>query len=256
MYPEYKLRVRIHFYTQHNVHTMNKTTTLVAATAMAAVALSSCRTNIGSQISERDNYKAACNLADVKPGTRLLKKNGNYYLELPRYRMGKPLLTCLFNINDTFNSEPEYLEMDTMDYYRIPSSYAHKLTTGKTNFTTNPSDFHLENKSESDFTKGTQVYDITGTATLKDVFICERKVEESSSHMYNAAGIATTVIVDLPATLALNAAVLGGFVATSPALLLGAPFIVNQGLDQQQQADAKEQEKTKVKRKKSKKKSN
>ncbi|MBE6418963.1 MAG: hypothetical protein E7031_02410 [Akkermansiaceae bacterium] len=238
---------------------MNKTTLLAAATA-AVCALSSCRTHIGSQISESDEYKAACNLADVKPGARIFAKSGKYYLELPRYRKGQPLVNCLFNFSDTYNSEPKYLEMDTMDYYRIPSSYAHKLTTGKTNFTTNPADFHLEEKGEAYVTKNAEVYNVTSTATMKDVYICEREVVESTSSFKNVAGIATAIVVDLPATLALNTALLGGFVATSPALLLGAPFIVNQGLDQQQQADEKEKStdksKSKDKKRRSKKRAN
>ncbi len=55
--------------------------------------LNSCYFNSAGHILEMASYEAAVVTSDLKPGSTIYADNGNYYVELPRYKAGKPVVT-------------------------------------------------------------------------------------------------------------------------------------------------------------------
>ena len=198
----------------------------------AAALLCSCKSNFGYLAFDKAEYKAACNLADVKPGQKVLTKNGKYYLELPRYALSKPLITPLFTINETISAEPEYkMISDQTDLYRIPANYAHNITsTGGKAIT--PEKFELVENPER-VKKGAGAMYVKRMPSTEPVYVCERDVKVEDAAFYDAVGYATTAFVDVPVTVALNAGTIGASLVASPALLVAAPFIAKQDQGQE-----------------------
>lgn len=172
--------------------------------------LSSCYFNSAGHLFEKASYRAAVDTSDLKPGDAVYCKDGEYYIELQRYRFGK----VIFTQYDAFETTPmnpatkHRLDPDDVDMFKIPTDYAMYLT-GQAEVPTEPGFFEKVDDAEA----------IKSGATTKLVV---NRVPQQFEHFYHhtssaaalwyTAGVFDWLLVDLPVTCVENSlALCGGF---------------------------------------------
>lgn len=113
---------------------MKKTLAIVAALCML---VNSCYFNSAGHLFSKVGYKASANSADAQAGRYVYQYGGEYYVELPRYRQGKPVLTQYSAFERDTRVEGPQTTGD-VSMFRIPADFA-KYLMGKSKYPSKPS---------------------------------------------------------------------------------------------------------------------
>ena len=168
--------------------------------------LNSCYFNSTGRLLDKAQYEARANAADlnVSPNPVVFQNGSNYYIELPRYRYGSPV-KLQYSVFNQKTSEEASLEPRGMGVFRISKDYALYLTgQGK---------------------KPAGLISLQEVANADEVKMLSRQipvVKKADEHMVaysytspdagwlHAAVPFNWLLVDLPVTVAENAAIVAG----------------------------------------------
>ncbi len=132
---------------KHGTHTL----LLQMAAVLSLFLLNSCYFNSAGHILDNASYKAAVDMADAKPGKSVYTDGTHYYIELPRYKAGKPVKTQ-YSILDQEQEKPRTDQLRLTSEHtlvRIPEDYALYLT-GQSQTPAKPSSVTPVNKDEDE----------------------------------------------------------------------------------------------------------
>ena len=92
--------------------------------------LNGCYFNSTGRMLSRAEYEARANVADLKtaPNPVVYTNGADYYVELPRYRFGKPVRLQYSLLSQSSTPPEDVSEKMGMTLYRIPADYALYLT--------------------------------------------------------------------------------------------------------------------------------
>ncbi len=112
---------------------------LGALSALALGLLNSCYFNSAGHLFDKASHESAVYLADITPGSKVYADDSHCYIELPRYRVGAPVVTQ-YSIFEKEKSDAQK---------QAEANWRHK--TGDTTMVTIPLDFamYLVGKSDS-----------------------------------------------------------------------------------------------------------
>ena len=190
---------------------MKKLTLLCAA---LCVLLSSCYFNSAGHLFGMGAYKASADSADAKVGQQVYMYNDGYYVELPRYRKGKQIVTQYAAWDD---EEPKDGLHPTGDktLFRIPADFAMYLT-GRASSPTVPS-YMTPVEEEDDIKRRSVTYPIVrngGTSTH------DFNYSSPNAVWWYTAGVFEWLCVDLPVTITENALTATGLALAGVALIV------------------------------------
>ena len=168
--------------------------------------LNSCYFNSSGWLLDQAQYEARVNAADLNasPLPVVYQNGANYYIELPRYRYGKPVKMQCFAF-DQDAPEAASMEPRGMGMYRIPKSFALYLT--------------------GQGQKSAEVISLQEVENADEVKMLSRQipvVKKADNHMVaysytspnsgwlHAAVPFNWLLVDLPVTVVENAAIVAG----------------------------------------------
>ncbi len=180
---------------------------LLTAGVLPLVLFNSCYFNSAGHIFDKASHKAAVNMADLTSGSNIYVDGDSYYVELPRYRAGKPILTQYYVDDETERKEVLKPTGDTT-MVEIPQNYAMYLT-GQNNAPATPGYMQKSEEAPDDIKKR--------SLTLTTVRTPEAARHDFRYSSPNAAGWYTLGVldwlcVDLPVTCVENSLVLCGLV--------------------------------------------
>lgn len=184
--------------------------TLTSATVLLLCAtLNSCYFNSAGHLFEKASYRAAADVTDLKPGDAVYCKDGEYYIELQRYRFGKAIRTQY----DAFETAPmnpatkHKLDADDVDMFKIPADYAMYLT-GQAEAPVEPSFFERTDDAD-DIKQGASTLTVSRAPEKYEYFYHHTS---PAAALWYTAGALDWLCVDLPVTCLENTLlVCGGF---------------------------------------------
>ncbi len=189
--------------------TMKSSLPLIAVVSLSLPALNSCYFNSAGHLFEKASYHAAADMADLKPGSNIYTDGQNYYVELPRYRAGKPVRTQMAafgqeQVSAKLVKEPEGESV----VVSIPADYAMYLA-GKSKSPSEPS-FMVRVKEDIEDIKG-RCQSIPAVRTPKESRCYFTYTSPAAAGWYTL-GVLDWLCVDLPVTCVENSLMLcGGF---------------------------------------------
>lgn len=181
---------------------------------LGLTSLNSCYFNSAGHLFTKASYKASAKSEDAKPGKKVYFYDSSYYVELPRYRMGKEVLTQYATWHEDKRTEGAQPTGD-VTLFRIPADFAMYLT-GLASSPSTPS--YMIPAKDPD--------------TVKEKGTCYNIVRYggSSSHSFHysspnaawwyTAGVFDWLCVDLPVTITENALVVAGAAAVGAAAII------------------------------------
>ena len=181
---------------------MNKC--IIPLTVVASLGLSSCYFNSAGHLFGKAGYKAQAKSEDAKPGQYVYTDGSKYYVDLPRYRVGKPIKTQ-YSVGEKDKRTEEIRATGDTDVFEIPADFAMYLT-GQRQTPTTPSSMTKVDGSV-----------ITSTATTKLPIVLpggsssvDYKYSSGAAAWWYTAGIFDWLCIDLPITCVENSLVIGG----------------------------------------------
>ncbi len=191
--------------------------TLVLAGLALAMGLNSCYFNSAGKIVDKASYKALSTTADIAQHQLIYCKNGQYYIELPRYRNEKPV-KLHYSITDEKDKTPftPTLVPNTRDMFRIPRDFAMYLA-GKAKGPKRPSEMVFQRDGEEIKNSADSTMKIVRTA---DKYNLEHKYRSPNAPWLWTAAVFDWLCVDLPVTCVENGLAITGVVALVPFAVL------------------------------------
>lgn len=176
----------------------------VAGLLIAAL-MNSCYFNSTGRLLDKARYEARANTADLKtsPNPVVYTNGTEYYIELPRYRYGKPVRLQYFPSEQP--QEP-VSEKRGMGLFRIPSEYAQYLT-GQGKGTKEP--LFLEEVPDAERVK-TQCSTLPVVKASGDKMV-SYTYESPNAGLIRVAAPFNWLLVDLPVTVLENGAIIAVF---------------------------------------------
>lgn len=175
----------------------------------ASLGLSSCYFNSAGHILDNIGYGALAKAEDAKPGRYVYTDGSKYYVELPRYRTGKRIVTQYF-IGDEDNRGIEVTDTGKTDVFEIPEDFAMYLT-GKNSSPETPS--FMRKVDEKVLTAAA----VTRLSIVRpgDSSYVTYKYKSNAAAWWWTAGILDWLCVDIPVTCVENSLALVGVAAAS-----------------------------------------
>ena len=194
-----------------------------------ALLLNSCRSYIGQQEFTRAEYSGYCLPTDITPnaGRTILSDGSRYYIELPRYRK----MPCALNWAEMMGVKfcmPDYDQaVNENDLYLIPTDLALYLSGRSSHIPSDPFNNPLtrvKNPSEvkSRCTVSIPIVNAAPENARGNSFECTSPYAGA----HRAAGYAATVLLDVPISVAQNAALLGAFGVGAVVSIVSAPVMI------------------------------
>ncbi len=179
---------------------------MVVGGLTASMLLNSCYFNSAGHIFDKASYNAGAFTTDLRPdGRQMVYVDGDdYYIELPRYRMGAPVKTQY----SVFDDEEEVVEhspqlKNETDMYQIPRDFAMYLT-GRASGPSTPSYMtRVENGGWIKYGSDTSMPIVKQAGNYSETF---RYRSPNAAWLYTA-GVFDWLCVDLPVTCVENALV-------------------------------------------------
>ncbi len=181
---------------------MLKASTIVAMAA--TLGLSSCYFNSAGHLFDKAGYKAQVDSADAKVGQYVYTDGTNYYVQLPRYRYGKPIVTQMVVGED--KKEAVAKKTGGVDVFTIPEDFAMYLI-GKRNAPAAPSFMTKADENVIKTTATTQIPIVRDGGASK----MEYRYSSPNKAWWYTAGVFEWLCVDLPITCVENALAISGF---------------------------------------------
>ncbi len=181
---------------------MNKC--IIPLAVVASLGLSSCYFNSAGHLFDKAGYSAKAKSEDAKPGQFVYTDGSKYYVELPRYRVGKPIKTQ-YSVGEKDKRTEEIRATGGTDVFEIPADFAMYLT-GQRKSPSTP----------SSMTKvGKDIITTTATTKLPIVFpggssSMDYRYSSGAAAWWYTAGIFDWLCIDLPITCVENSLVIGG----------------------------------------------
>lgn len=178
---------------------------IVAALCLPGL-LNSCYFNSTARLYDSAEYEARANAADLNsmPNPVVYQNGSSYYIELPRYRYGRPL-QLQYSVFDQEQAPEPCLEPRGTGVYRIPEELALYLTGqgGKV-----PEVFSMEEVPQAEEIK----------QLSRRMPVVKRAEEHQISYTYQSpdatwlrvAAPFNWLLVDMPVTVVENAAIVAG----------------------------------------------
>lgn len=176
-----------------------KIPSLFLTIASVCLMLNSCYFNSAGHLFTKAAYMASANSSDAQVGKQVYAYGGDYYVELPRYRVGKKVLTQYeYGRKDERKEEPQPTG-DVM-LFKIPADFAMYLT-GRAQSPSVPN-FMTPVADGSDIKKKADVYTIVrqgGASSQKFNYT------SPNAAWWYTAGVLDWLCIDLPVTITENA---------------------------------------------------
>ena len=199
---------------------------------LAALLLSRCRSYIGQRCFDRAEYSAYCQPADIsaESGRRVLSDGENYYILLPRRRK----MPCALNFVSGMGSKfcrPARNETvpGEQDLYRLSPELA-RYVIGRS--TAQPSQIEekislAENPSEL-IARCRESFPIVNSPdkTISYQPTCYRKVTSPNASIHRALGYTSSVLLDVPITIAQNTAFVAAGIVGFAGSAIAAPLLI------------------------------
>lgn len=168
--------------------------------------LSGCYFNSAGILFTKAGYKASSNVADAKVGEVVYTNGANYYVELPRYRVGKPSKIQYSAFEDD-RRRVGLQPTGTTSLFQIPADFA-KYLTGRASGPKTPS--YLVQVKDASAIKGsaTNMLPIVRSASPHRL---DYQYSSPAAAWWYTAGVFDWLIVDLPVTCIENSLVLAIF---------------------------------------------
>lgn len=181
--------------------------TLVAVSFISLLT-SGCYFNSAGHIFSRASYNATANTNDLKVGdTAYRDSNGNYYIELPRYRKEKKIVTNYFLLEEA--KRPVITkDMNDTTLFQITPEYAMYITGQRASVS--PSACKLTPQSDADTIKKSA--DRLSVVRKGASISTEYKYSSPNAAWFYTAGVFDWLCVDLPMTCIENSLVIVGVV--------------------------------------------
>ena len=171
---------------------------IIPLAVVASLGLSSCYFNSAGHLFDKAGYKAQAKSEDAKPGQYVYTDGSKYYVELPRYRVGKPIKTQ-YSAGQKDDRKEEIRATGDTDVFEIPADFAMYLT-GQRKSPSTPSSMTKVGKS---------IITTTATTKLPIVFpggasSMDYGYSSGAAAWWYTAGILDWLCVDLPITCVEN----------------------------------------------------
>ncbi len=178
---------------------------------MFVLCLNSCYFNSAGHIFDKASHQAVLYASDIKEGDKVYcSQDGNYYVELPRYRFDEPVTTW-YPKKESDTIQLKKIEGETV-MTRIPADYAMYLT-GQAKSPQTPSSLTPSKLSAAEKQQCSQ---LTVTQTTTNEML---KASPNPAHIYQyrspnafgwyTLGVLDWLCVDLPITCTANGLTLG-----------------------------------------------
>ena len=171
---------------------------IIPLAVVASLGLSSCYFNSAGHLFDKAGYSAKAKSEDAKPGQYVYTDGSKYYVELPRYRVGKPIKTQ-YSVGKKDDRQEKVRATGGTDVFEIPADFAMYLTGQRKS----PSTPSAMTRVEKDI--------ITTTATIKLPIVfpggassVDYKYSSGAAAWWYTAGIFDWLCVDLPITCVEN----------------------------------------------------
>lgn len=179
----------------------------IALTTAFCLLFNSCYFNSAGHLFTKGAYKASADSSDAKVGKHVYAYHGEYYVELPRYRKGKKVLTQ-YAAWDKDNRQVGPQPTGDVTLFKIPADFAMYLT-GTASAPSVPG-YMTPVKNAADVKQNAARLSIVraGGASSHDF-----QYDSPNAVWWYTAGVFEWLCVDLPITITENALVTSGFIA-------------------------------------------
>ncbi len=171
----------------------------------ALVLLDGCYFNSAGHIFDQAFYGALTTTADLRPGDALYCDDGDYYVELPRYRYDVPVKTQYNALKDEEEPKKTLTKKGGSELIQIPEDYALYLM-GRQGSPSSPSFMKRIGGDAELIKRRCQKFSIARTP--KDS-LCHFKYVSPASFGWCCLGVLDWLCVDLPITCLENGLVVG-----------------------------------------------
>lgn len=171
--------------------------TLALATTLCLL-VNSCYFNSAGHLFGKAGYKASANSSDTQVGKYVYMYGGEYFVELPRYRQGKKILTqysAFSKDTRTVGAQPT----GDISMFRIPADFAMYLT-GQAKAPATPS-YMIPVNNEAEVKSGARMTITNRGANSSHEFT----YSSPNAAWWYTAGVFEWLCVDLPVTITENA---------------------------------------------------
>lgn len=186
--------------------------TLALATTLCLL-VNSCYFNSAGHLFGKAGYKASANSSDTQVGKYVYMYGGEYFVELPRYRQGKKILTqysAFSKDTRTAGAQPT----GDVSMFRIPADFAMYLT-GQAKAPSTPS-YMLPVNNENEVKSGARMTITSRGADSSHEFT----YSSPNAAWWYTAGVFEWLCVDLPVSITENALALTGIVTIGALAIL------------------------------------
>ncbi len=184
--------------------TMKTLPTSLCATALLCL-LNSCYFNSAGHIFDKASHDAAVDMADLKPNSTVYADGSKYYVELPRYRAGKPVRTQ-YSVGEQKQLQDKLRKTNDTTMVEIPRDFAMYLT-GKHSGNAVPTYVRRATESPADIKQRSST--LTTTIAPKAYRFDFRHTSPAAAGWYTL-GVLDWLCVDLPITCVENSLAICG----------------------------------------------
>lgn len=187
------------------LHNYMKNMTLLIGALFGTAMLNSCYFNSAGHIFDKASYSARAFTSDLKAdGSHMVYADGDdYYVELPRYRMGAPVKTNYSIFDDEEEKNPQPQRKNATDVFQIPKDFAMYLT-GKASGPKTPSSMTRVRNGDWIKNNCSAMPIVRQAGNYSETF---RYKSPNAPWLYTA-GVLDWLCVDLPVTCVENALVI------------------------------------------------
>lgn len=186
---------------------MMKKKYLVAGALSCSLLVNSCYFNSAGHIFDQASYRAGSTTTDVRTdGSQVVYQDsdGDYYIELPRYRVGKPVQTQYSAFSQKNESASTMQRKGEVDMYKIPKDFAMYLA-GKANGPQTPS--YMDRVSYGGWVKYSDDTIKMPIVRKPGEYTETWRYKSPNAFWLYSAGVLDWLCVDLPVTCVENALV-------------------------------------------------